>query len=116
MPFFLTLQPWLNVAGLALDFLGVVLLAFEWRVALAAERREAEIAEREERFRPRPTMPQRPHAEVFDDMDRRRKFQERMMRSRSAWQARRGWFTLAMALVALGFLLQIAGSLPLETF
>ena len=35
-------QQWLNVAGLGLDFAGVVLLAFEWRAALKHEAHEAE--------------------------------------------------------------------------
>ena len=113
------LQPWLNLAGLLLDFLGVILLGREWLVAMAASQREMEIAQREEMFRRRPTMPKPAetiarHMEVVEDMDQRRKFQERVMRANTAWQARRGWFVTAMVLVVFGFLLQILGSIPLN--
>lgn len=109
-------QPWLNFAGLWFDFVGIVLLAIEWRLALTAEAREAEIIAREERFRPRP-FPGRPdpapHQEVFDDMRARRRVAERISRGVDARARRRSWFALALALIAFGFLLQIAGSAPL---
>lgn len=110
---FAAAQPWLNLAGLVLDFLGLILLAREWRVAIAAERREMAILEREEMFRPRPNMPSAPGSEVFEDMRERRRFYERMMRARAAWAERGRWFTVAFVAVLLGLLLQIIGAIPL---
>lgn len=110
---FAAAQPWLNLAGLTLDFLGLILLAWEWRLALAAERREAEIAAREEMLRRRPNMPEHPNQEVFDDMRRRMRFREKQGRAQAAWAERGSWFTLALGVIALGILLQIAAAIPL---
>jgi hypothetical protein len=108
------LGPYLNLAGLTLDFLGVVLLAIEWWTALSAERREAEILRRQEMLRPHPMMPRPggPHQPVFDHMRQQRQSQAQIERGETVRGMRRGWFALAMALIAGGFLLQIAGSLP----
>jgi len=46
------LAPFLNIAGLTLDFIGVMLLAIEWWTALSAERRESELRRRQELLRP----------------------------------------------------------------
>lgn len=112
----LALQPWVNFGGLVLDFVGLLILAFEWRVAIRAERREAEIAEREEMFRPRPNMPRpsSPHQDVFDDMRARHSFRMRAMRQRESREQRRSLFGFAIVLIVLGFFLQMLGSFPLE--
>lgn len=116
MPSFSALQPWLNFGGLTLDFIGLLILAIEWRIAIAAERLESEIEEREERLRPRPAPGGRqadhPHGDVFEDMRRRQKLRERMSRGTMAREERRGWFVLALLLIAFGFLAQMAGSIP----
>lgn len=105
---------WIDLAGLSLDFIGVLLLASEWRIAIAAERREAELEEREMLLRPRPGAPRPagPHQAVFDDM--RDRMDERRRRGRMAADraARRARFTPALALIAVGFLLQIIASAP----
>ncbi len=107
-------QQWLNVAGLALDFVGVVLLAFEWWTALKAEAHEADLEAFERRMAPSPMMP-RPggeHQAVFDHMRAQQKAAARSHRGASTRGMRRGWFALAMTLIASGFLLQLAGSWP----
>jgi hypothetical protein len=107
-------QQWLNVAGLGLDFIGVVLLAFEWWTALKADAREAEIDDLERRIAPNPMMP-RPsgaHQAVFDHMNAQQKAIARSRRAAGTRGMRRGWFALAMVLIAAGFLLQMAGSWP----
>lgn len=107
-------QQWLNVAGLCLDFLGVMLLALEWWTALKHEAREVEIEEFERRIAPGPMMP-RPsgaHQAVFDHMQAQQKAMARQRRGSAARGMRRGWFALAMTLITCGFLLQIAGSWP----
>jgi hypothetical protein len=108
-------QSWLNVAGLTLDFVGVMLLAYEWSVALAAERREAEVEARRQMTRPHPSMPRsaNPHQPVFDHMREQHEFNERRRRTSAARGIRRGAFVTALVLIAVGFLLQIAGSLPI---
>lgn len=109
------IQQWLNFAGLGFDFVGVIMLANEWRIAMNAERQEAEIREREHRFRPRPNMPgmDGPHQDVFNHMREDREFLQRRMRGNLARHMRQKWFTFAMMLVATGFLLQGLGSFPL---
>ncbi len=106
--------PYLNIAGLTFDFLGVVLLGLEWHTALSAERQEAERLRRQAMLKPSPMMPRPggPHQAVFDHMrDQRETFQQ-VQRGEAVRGMRRGWFMLAMVLIALGFLLQIAGSWP----
>ena len=107
-------QVWLNVIGLSLDFLGVMLLAWEWSIALGAERREAELEARERLGARHPMMPRPagPHQAVFDHMREQRVAGEKGRRSVATQGLRRGWFGLAMALIASGFLLQILGSWP----
>ncbi|MCI4666173.1 MAG: hypothetical protein MRY74_15785 [Neomegalonema sp.] len=111
---FAALQPWFNVGGHALSFVGTVLLAFEWRIALRAEQREAELAAQEARRELPPSMP-RPtgqHHDTFAWMDRQRKASDRALRARTAFSTRSSWFTLAFVAIALGFLLQIVGAIP----
>jgi hypothetical protein len=108
------LGPYLNLAGLTLDFFGVVLLAIEWWTALSAERREAELRRRQEMLRPSPMMPRPggPQQPVFDHMRQQREAYAEIQRGETTRGMRRSWFTLAMVLIAGGFLLQIAGSWP----
>lgn len=107
-------QQWLGVAGLCLDFVGVMLLAFEWWTALKTEAHEAELDEFERRIAPHPMMP-RPageHQAVFDHMRGQQKAIARSRRGASARGMRRGWFALAMVLIAGGFVLQMLGTWP----
>lgn len=108
------IQQWLNFAGLGFDFVGVIMLANEWRIAMKAEQDEAQIREREHRFRPHPNMPGigGPHQEVFNHIREDHEFRQRSMRGDLARNMREKWFTFAMALIAIGFLLQGLGSLP----
>ncbi|MEZ5923790.1 MAG: hypothetical protein R3D57_05335 [Hyphomicrobiaceae bacterium] len=106
--------PYLNIAGLVLDFVGVIVLALEWWTALSAERHEAELRRRQEQLRPHPMMPRPggPHQPVFDHMRQQRETYQQIARGEASRGMRRGWFMLAMVLIALGFLLQIGGSWP----
>lgn len=108
------IQQWLNFAGLGFDFVGVIMLANEWRIAMNAERKEAEIREQEHRFRPNPNMPGigGPHQAVYNYMREDREFRQRTMREGFARHVRQTWFTFAMALIAIGFFLQGLGSFP----
>lgn len=112
---FAALQPWLNLVGLALDFLGVMLLAYEWRVAVRAERREVELAEQAARRELPPSMPRPtgPHQETFDYMNRRRAASMKAERARTTFSSRANWFVRAFALIAIGFMLQIIAAVPL---
>ncbi len=107
-------QHWVNLLGLTLDFMGVLLLANEWRISIGAEAREAEIAASEEMFKPNPMMPKSslPQQPVFDWMRERENFRQLTFRSRQVRQARQGYYRIAMLMVTLGFLLQIIGSWP----
>ena len=106
--------PWLNILGLSFDFVGVILLAFEWWTALSAERQEAERLRRQAMLKPSPMMPRPggPHQAVFDHMRDQRETYQQVARGEAVRGMRRGWFALAMVLISLGFLLQIAGSWP----
>lgn len=110
------IQQWFNLAGLSFDFVGVIMLAYEWWIALSAERAEAERAAFEHRMRPHPMMQQQqqsnPHQPVHDYMRENMRFQQQTLRAQGVRGMRRGWFTTAMAFIALGFLLQILGSWP----
>ena len=109
------LQPWLNVIGVALDFVGVLILAYEWWIALKAEQREAELLAREQRFKRPPTLqPQQtnPHQPVFDHMREQQRFYEKQKRTKALRGMRLNWFFAAFALIALGYLLQFVGSMP----
>ena len=78
------------------------------------ERREAELMRRQAMLKPSPMMPrpQGPHQAVFDHMREQRETYQQIQRGETTRGMRRGWFTLAMVLISLGFLLQIAGSWP----
>jgi hypothetical protein len=108
------LQQWLNVAGLSFDFIGVLMLAYEWWIALNTERKEIQLAEQEMRFRPHPMTPQ-PHGEhqaVFERMREDQRFRQRVERAHTAHNMRREWFVIAFVFIASGFALQFLGSWP----
>ena len=107
-------QAWLNVIGLALDFLGVLLFSNEWWTALKAERTEAELEARKSMVKPNPMMPKSniPQQAVFDWMRERQEESQRQLRLATARTARWRYYLTALLLVALGFLFQLAGSWP----
>lgn len=113
-------QAWLTVAGLGLDFLGFMLLLREWWIAFLSERAimaHEENLERAQKLRAfasqtaNDTMRQHLSraGEMQDDMAIRRARDER----RGALKSRRRWFVASGVLITLGFLLQLAGALPL---
>jgi hypothetical protein len=110
-------QQWLNVAGLSFDFVGVLLLAYEWWITLGAEREAAERAAFENRIRPAPAMQEQmqqgnPHYAMHEVMREQLEFDREAARAQGFRGMRRSWFTAAMVFIALGFLLQIMGSFP----
>ena len=90
------------------------LFANEWWTGLKAERTEAELEERKARFKPNPMMPQNtiPQQAVFDWMREQQEARQRQLRLATARTARWRYYLLALSLVALGFLFQVAGSWP----
>jgi Flp pilus assembly protein TadB len=111
------IQQWFNVAGLCFDFIGVIMLAYEWWIALSAENKEAERAAMEQRLRPSPMFQQQqqannPHQPMHDHMREQLRFQQQSARAQAVRGLRRSWFVTALVLIALGFLLQILGSIP----
>ncbi|MEJ2117604.1 MAG: hypothetical protein P8Y67_08225 [Alphaproteobacteria bacterium] len=113
------IQPWLNVVGVALDFAGVLILAYEWWIALKSEQHEAELLAREQLVkRPPSIQPQQtnPHQPVFDHMHEQRRFQQQQKRTKAVRGMRLSWFTTSFVLIALGYLLQFIGSLPVLNF
>ncbi len=115
-----TTQSWLTVTGLTLDFFGFVLLLREWWIAFLSEKSllaHEESLERQQKLRAFASLnsndTMRQHmaraGEMQDDMAIRRARDER----RSAQAGRRRWFMAASVLIVLGFLLQLAGALPL---
>jgi len=109
---------WVNIAGLTFDFLGVILLSYEWWIALKADERESQIAE-QEYFRESTMAMHRqnmPTADVLERMNKQMSFSSRQRRSAEARGMRRGYFVLAVVLIASGFVLQILGSLPFKLF
>lgn len=115
-----TTQSWLTVIGLALDFLGFVLLLREWWIAFLSEKSllaHEELLERQQKMRSFASQnsndAMRAHmaraGEMQDDMLIRQAREER----RSAQRGRRRWFMMASVLIVLGFAFQLAGALPL---
>ena len=113
-------QAWLTVSGLALDFLGFVLLLREWWIAFLSERAlmaHEESLERQQKLRAFASQntneAMRQHlaraGEMQDDMAVRRARDDR----RHAQRGRRRWFVAASILIVAGFALQLAGALPL---
>lgn len=112
------IQQWFNLAGLSFDFVGVLMLAYEWWIALSADRKAAERAAFENRIRPNPVMQQQmqqgnPHQPMHDHMREQLKFQRDIAQAQGLRGMRQGWFVAAMIFIALGFLLQMLGSFPL---
>jgi hypothetical protein len=83
-----------------------------------AQRRnqEAERAAMENRMRPSPMFQQHqannPHQPMHDFMREQLRFQQQNARAQAVRGMRRSWFVSALVLIALGFLLQILGSIP----
>lgn len=113
-------QAWLTVSGLVIDFLGFVLLLREWWIAFLSERSlmaHEENLERQQKLRAFASQntndAMRQHlaraGEMQDDAAIRRARDER----RTSQKGRRRWFLAASVLIALGFILQLAGALPL---
>ncbi|MEQ1651514.1 MAG: hypothetical protein ABL897_03410 [Hyphomicrobium sp.] len=112
-------QSWLTVIGLALDFLGFVLLLREWWIAFLSEKSllaHEENLERQQKLRAFASQntndAMRHHlaraGEMQDDMAIRRARDER----RATQRGRRRWFMAASVLIVLGFVFQLAGALP----
>lgn len=113
-------QGWFQVAGLTLDFLGVMLLAYEWLVGFRAQRREEEAGLRGERelkhlaFAQQSMRDERmaAHYKVVSERARDRIAEEgRAIRHRGT-QIRLPVFFTAMVMIATGFVLQALGSWP----
>ena len=110
-------QQWVNVLGLALDFLGFMLLLREWWLAFFNERRQMQMAEQLDRMRAMRNMRPRQPGEHNPWESLERMQDEGAIRSaraehRTAMAARRGVFLLATALIVAGFVLQIVGAAP----
>ncbi len=107
-------QAWLTLIGLTLDFLGILLFANEWWAALKAERVEAELEARKAMFKPNPMMPGSgiPNQAVFDWMREQSEARQRQYRTAEARTARWQFYLIALILVAVGFLFQLAGAFP----
>jgi hypothetical protein len=111
------MQQWFNLAGLSFDFIGVIMLAYEWWIALSNERRLAQEAEFERRIRPNPVFQQQmqqnnPHAPMHEHMRENLRLQREAARAHGVRGMRHGWFAAAMVCIALGFLMQMIGSWP----
>lgn len=113
-------QGWLQVAGLGMDFAGVMLLAYEWLVAYRAQRREEAIAATGDRelknlaFARQSVRDDRMAAHLGMVASRahdRIRQQGNEVRQRGH-QVRLPVFVTALVLIAGGFVLQIAGSWP----
>jgi UPF0716 family protein affecting phage T7 exclusion len=113
-------QAWLTVLGLALDFLGFVLLLREWWIAFFSEKAQMaheEALERQQKLRSfsaqHASDTMREHLSrsggMQDDMAIRKMRDER----RATQAGRRRWFIAASLLVVLGFICQLLGALPL---
>ena len=111
------IQQWFNLAGLSFDFVGVIMLAYEWWIAHKADEQAAERAAFEQRIRPNPVMQQQmqqnnPHHQMHSYMQDNLRFQRSSTAAQTLRGMRRGWFVAALVLIATGFLLQILGSWP----
>jgi uncharacterized membrane protein len=110
-------QQWLTVLGLALDFLGFMLLLREWWLAFFNERRQMQMAEQLDRMRAmrnlRPRQPGEHNPwESLERVQDESAIRNARAEHRAALAARRGVFLLATALIVAGFVLQIVGAAP----
>jgi hypothetical protein len=110
-------QQWLTVLGLALDFLGFMLILREWWLAFFNEGRQMQMAEQLDRMRAmRNMIPRDPRERnPYESLERAQDEQAiRRARAehRAAMAARRGMFLLATVLIVAGFVLQIVGAAP----
>ena len=110
-------QQWLTTIGLAMDFAGFALLLREWWLAFFNEARQLEMEEQLERMRAmRTIIPRDPgQRNPYESLERVQDEQAiRKARTihRQAMSARKRMFVLAMALIVLGFILQLAGAWP----
>ncbi len=118
------LQQWLNLSGLILDFVGVIILGYEWWITLKADEDNAEKAAFQNRIRPNPMTQQHlqqglsaealRHRATHDHMRSQLEFQREAAQAQGLRGMRSGWFRTAMIFIAGGFLLQILGSLPFD--
>jgi hypothetical protein len=110
-------QQWLNVLGLALDFLGFMLLLREWWLAFFSERRQIEMQEQLERMqamrnlRPRTPGEHNPF-EALERMQDQQATRGARTAHRTAMGARRATFIVSPTLIALGFALQLLAAWP----
>lgn len=114
-------QAWLQVAGLVVEYLGVLLLAWEWFAARRQDLAEREIADLQARREEGRSALQRvqadnPHMQRHFEMTRdvdRRMTASRVDETRRRYGGLRGWAVLAsLTLVTAGFALQLLGSVP----
>ena len=110
-------QQWLTVLGLALDFLGFMLLLREWWLAFFNEGRQMQLAEQLDRARATRDLRNRGMGgqnpfETLDRMADESAIRKARAEHRGALMARRGVFLLASVLIVAGFVLQIVGAVP----
>lgn len=114
-------QAWVQVAGLIVEFAGVLLLAWEWFAAKrqdAAERaiEKAHAMREEGMMRLAQVQPANPAMQRHFEMTRdsqRRMTELRIDDTRRSWSGMRTRaVAAALLLVSLGFFLQLAGSWP----
>ena len=110
-------QQWLNVLGLAFDFLGFMLLLREWWLAFFNEDRQMQMAEQLDRMRStRNMLPRAPgERNPYESLERvqdEQAIRRARAEHRAAMAARKGTFVLATALIVAGFVLQIVGTWP----
>jgi hypothetical protein len=110
-------QQWLTVLGLALDFLGFMMLLREWWLAFFNEGRQIEMEEQLERARAlrnlRPTAPgQRNPFETLERVQDEAALRKARTAHRAAMAARKGTFLFATLLIIVGFVLQLVGAWP----
>ncbi len=111
------IQSWLTIGGLVFDFSGFALLLREWWLAFFNEGLQIETEEQLDRMRHlrnlRPANPagSDPFAALHKMQDDQAIRRARIAH-KSAMAARRATFMFAAMLVALGFLLQLAGAWP----
>ena len=113
-------QAWLTVMGLALDFSGFCLLLREWWIAFFSEHAQLaheEALERQQNLRAFSAKHagdgMRGHLETAGQMQDEMAIRRAREVKRNAMRGRQRWFIEASVLIVLGFLLQLAGALPI---